>query len=146
MIFAMCMSMVCQGMVIGEIVHGAGRHEVYLSPDEFMTMKKINFVSQPFFLWTAAIVKISIGLFLRRIAPNRLYRILLTGVIAFITIYTFICFLFLVLQCKNLAYMWDESAKTTCLSIHTLQTISIVNSSMSRWCMMQLRCSRAGSC
>lgn len=128
-ILSMCLSISCQGMVIGQVAHGGGRHAIYLAASEYQTLKKINFVSQPFFLWTVALVKVSIGLFLMRMAPARGYRVVLGAAVGFVVVYTFVCFLCLVLQCRDLAYMWDEEVRTTCFSVGTLQAISLVNSS-----------------
>jgi hypothetical protein len=79
------------------------------------------------YLWAITIVKISIALFLVRIAPNKFYKRLLWGIIAFLFVYTTVCFMTIMLQCKNLAILWDSSVKTTCWAASTLRGLSYTN-------------------
>ncbi|KAK8057055.1 integral membrane family protein [Apiospora saccharicola] len=128
MIIAMTLSLAGLGVVIPQVYYGAGRHIVYLAPDVATMGLKINFVSQAVYLWAIPAVKMSIGLFLLRIAPNKIYRRMLQGVMVFTMVYTMFCFLTLLLQCTNLAILWDPTVQATCWSKGTLQMLSHVNS------------------
>jgi hypothetical protein len=115
------------GVIIPEVMNGAGRHIAYLDPAKASVGLKLNFVTQPIYLWAITIVKISIALFLVRIAPNKFYKRLLWGIIAFLFVYTTVCFMTIMLQCKNLAILWDSSVKTTCWAASTLRGLSYTN-------------------
>src|SRR4051812_48400007 len=104
-------------IIIPEVQNGAGRHVAYLEPATASMGLKLNFVTQPVILWAIAAVKVSIALFLLRISAtqfllrtsaSRFYTRMLNGIIAFLIIYTFMCFLFIMLQCKDLAILWDS--------------------------------------
>jgi hypothetical protein len=115
------------GVIIPEVMNGAGRHIAYLDPAKASVGLKLNFVTQPIYLWAITVVKVSIALFLVRIAPNKFYTRFLWGIIAFLFVYTTICFMTVVLQCKNLAILWDSSVKTTCWTVRTLRGLSYTN-------------------
>ncbi len=67
------------GVVVVQVMHGAGRHLAYLEPSKAATGLMFNFISQPIYLWAIAFVKISIGFFLLRIAPTKAYRRFVIG-------------------------------------------------------------------
>ena len=116
------------GILIPEVRNGAGRHSAHLDPAKATIGLKLNFITQPIYLWAITTVKTSIALFLLRIAPNKFYKKLLWGIIAFLIIYTAVCFMTIVLQCKNLAVLWDFGVKTTCWTATTLRALGYTNS------------------
>ncbi|CZR50150.1 related to integral membrane protein [Phialocephala subalpina] len=124
------LSLTGMGIIIPEVLNGAGRHIVYLDPVKATTGLKLNFATQPIYLWAITIVKVSIALFLQRIAPNKIYKRWLWGIIVFLIAYTFACFLTIILQCTNLAVLWDPTTKATCWTPKTLRSLSYVNSSL----------------
>jgi len=115
-------------LIIPETYYGAGRHLKYLEPAVATMGLKLNFATQPIFLWAVTAVKVSIAFFLMRIAPNRFYRRTLCGIIAFLIIYTTACFITLILQCTNLALLWSPDAKGTCWHPTTLKALGYLNS------------------
>lgn len=129
-LFAMMLSITGMGIIIPEVMNGAGRHFAYLDPATATVGLKLNFVTQPIYLWAITTVKVSIALFLLRIAPNKFYKRFLVGVITFLIVYTFVCFMTIILQCTNLALLWDSSAKGTCWTVTTLRALSYTNSSL----------------
>jgi hypothetical protein len=106
---------------------GAGRHIQYIDPVDFANGYKLNFITQPLYLYAICLVKISVGFFLLRIAAQPLYRHIITGIMVFMGVYTTGCFFTIVLQCTNLAVQWDPNVKATCWSAHTIKTLSYVN-------------------
>jgi len=122
------LSLTGMGILIPEVRNGAGRHSAHLDPAKATIGLKLNFITQPIYLWAITTVKISIALFLLRIAPNKFYKKLLWGIIAFLIIYTAVCFVTIVLQCKNLAVLWDFGVKTTCWTATTLRGLGYTNS------------------
>ncbi|KAI1385399.1 uncharacterized protein F4822DRAFT_432250 [Hypoxylon trugodes] len=130
MLAAMLLSLTGMGIVIAQVQYGAGRHAVYLDPEVNRFGLKLNFISQPIYLWAIPMVKVSVGFFLIRISPSVYYKRILQGVMTFLIAYTFVCFMTLMLQCKNLAILWDSRVETTCWSQSTLQGLSYANSTV----------------
>lgn len=85
---------------------------------------KINFITQPVYVVAITSVKISIALFLLRIAPSKLYRKFLKGMIGFLIVYTTVCLLELFLQCTNLAVLWDPRLPSVCWDPSLLRSLS----------------------
>ncbi|KAI1468298.1 uncharacterized protein F4812DRAFT_458730 [Daldinia caldariorum] len=130
MLASMLLSLVGLAIVIAEVHYGAGRHAAYIDPDVNRVGLKLNFISQPIYLWAIPMVKCSVGFFLLRISQSAFYKRVLYGTMVFLMAYTFVCFMTLVLQCKNLAILWDNRIQTTCWSQSTLQGLSYANSSV----------------
>ncbi|KAI1771496.1 hypothetical protein F4818DRAFT_454617 [Hypoxylon cercidicola] len=121
---AMLLSLAGMGIVIASVHSGAGRHAAYLDADVDRLGRKLNFIWQLLYLWTSPLVKLSAGFFLMRIIPTVYYKRILHGVMAFLIIYTVVCQIALLLQCRNLAIIWDDRVQTTCWPVPTLQGIS----------------------
>ncbi|KAI1136431.1 hypothetical protein F5Y05DRAFT_108158 [Hypoxylon sp. FL0543] len=130
MLAAMLLSLVGMGIVIAQVQYGAGRHAAYLDPEVNRTGLKLNFISQPIYLWAIPMVKMSVGFFLIRISPSVVYKRIIQGVMIFLMAYTFACFMTLMLQCSNLAVLWDFTIHATCWSQSTLQGLSYANSTV----------------
>ncbi|KAK4156771.1 decarboxylase [Chaetomidium leptoderma] len=124
MVIAMLLSLGGLVVIIGQVLYGAGRHAAYLDPQVNSMGLKYNFAGQAIYMWALPAVKMSVGFFLLRIAPNKTYRRILQGVMVFTVAYTMVCFMTLLLQCQNLAVLWDPTVKTTCWSMSTLQGLS----------------------
>jgi hypothetical protein len=122
------LSLTGMGIIIPEVMNGAGRHFAYIDTAKATVGLKLNFITQPIYLWAITVVKVSIALFLWRIAPNKFYKRLLMGIISFLVIYTFACFMTIILQCTNLAILWDPSVKATCWTATTLRGLGYTNS------------------
>lgn len=119
-----------QILIIPEVYYGAGRHKQYIDPADFANGYKLNFITQPIYLFAICLVKISIGFFLLRVAVASVYRRIIIGIMAFMGFYTVGCFFTIVLQCTNLAVQWDPNVKATCWNAHTIKILSYVNVSL----------------
>jgi hypothetical protein len=115
------------GVVIQEVLHGAGRHIAYLDPKTASIGLKLNFATQPIYLWAITVGKVSIALFLLRIAPAKLYKNFLWSMIIFLLAYNTACSATIILQCENLAIIWDNTVRTTCWEPETRVALSYLN-------------------
>jgi hypothetical protein len=88
----MALSLTGQGFVAGSVVYGAGRHVGDIDPDIYSKGMKLNFITQPIYLWVICIVKLSIGFSLLRIASTRYWKIAIWSVMGFMAFYTLGCF------------------------------------------------------
>jgi len=71
-----------QCIVIMQVVYGAGRHIEHIKPNDFSNGLKLNFISQPVYLLAICSVKLSVGLFLLRIAVKAIYRRVIIGIMS----------------------------------------------------------------
>jgi hypothetical protein len=130
------------------VYYGAGRHIEYIDPGDFVRAFRLNFVSQPIFLFAICLVKLSVGFFLLRIAVKAFYKRLIIGIMGktcqtpqfsmqlvdrytvFMGFYTIGCFFTVVFQCTDLRVLWDPTVKGTCWSNFTLKTLSYTNTAL----------------
>jgi len=113
------------------VIYGVGRHVEYISPPSRITTGlMLNFITQPFIISGVTFVKISIGFFLLRIAPNNRYRRLIIGTNTFLAVITTSFGIALFLSCRPLAAIWDFSLRPTavCWDPSVMRKISYVNS------------------
>ncbi|KAF2852350.1 hypothetical protein T440DRAFT_526926 [Plenodomus tracheiphilus IPT5] len=132
MVSAMALSQCVTGqcVVIPQVYYGAGRHIEYIEPSDFSMAFKLNFISQPLYLFAIALVKISVGFFLLRIAVQAFYRRAIISIMIFMGVYTIGCFFTIVLQCTDLRVMWDPTIKGTCWTSSTLKILGYTNSAL----------------
>ncbi|OGE50290.1 hypothetical protein PENARI_c017G04799 [Penicillium arizonense] len=87
-------------------------------------------VPEGIYLWAIGLVKVSIGLFLLRFAPQKGYKIFIWVVIVLMTLYTAICFLTLVFECKDIRTNWDKNVVSECFSSRQLLILSYTNTAL----------------
>ncbi|KAJ4156679.1 hypothetical protein NW754_008320 [Fusarium falciforme] len=130
MVLSLALAWAGQGVIFGQLSHGAGRHKGDVDPDVYMIGMKLNFISQPIFLIAICVVKLAVGCALLRIASTKFYRYLILSIMGFMAFYTIGCFFTLVFQCTDIRILWDTSVKATCWSQSTLQGLSYTNSAL----------------
>lgn len=80
-------------VIIPEVAYGGGRHAAYIVKEsDRVNGLRLNFITQPLYLFSITFVKVSIGLFLLRFAPGKGYRRFIWGIQAFMAVYTIIGF------------------------------------------------------
>ncbi|EDU44898.1 hypothetical protein PtrV1_04898 [Pyrenophora tritici-repentis] len=127
MLWTVVLCIVGQCIVIMQVVYGAGRHIEHIKPHDFSNGLKLNFVSQPVYLLAICSVKLSVGLFLLRIAVKAIYRRVIIGIMVFMTIYTIGSVLTILLQCTNIRLMWDQTAAGTCWTVKQIKMLGYLN-------------------
>ncbi|PSN70207.1 hypothetical protein BS50DRAFT_308404 [Corynespora cassiicola Philippines] len=127
MSFAMALCIAGQIIIIPQVYYGAGRHIDQIPLDDIHLALKLNFITQPIYLFAICIIKLSIGLFLLRIATETTYRRMIIGIMIFMGVYTVGCFFTIMFQCTNIAILWDPSNKGTCWGPQTLRALSYTN-------------------
>ncbi|KAK8076274.1 hypothetical protein PG994_003546 [Apiospora phragmitis] len=71
-------------VIVPEVRYGAGRHRQYIQPPEHIPIGlHLNFATQPMCLVALTLTKVSVGVFLVRLAPTRNYRVFIHAIIAF---------------------------------------------------------------
>lgn len=99
----------------------------YIEPSNFKEAFKLYFLIQPFYLIAPSLVKVSVGFFLLRIAAAPVYKRIIIGIMTFMCLYTVASFLTLMLQCTNLAVLWDPTATGTCWDPSILSILNYVH-------------------
>ncbi|GKZ70862.1 hypothetical protein AnigIFM60653_000072 [Aspergillus niger] len=129
MVLTMALSLAGFAVIIPEVIYGAGRHTVYVENTASIATH-LNFATQGIYMWAIGLVKISIGLFLLRFAPRRGYKIFIWVVIVIMLLYTMICFLTLMFECKDIRTIWDENVKSQCFTSTQLLELSYTNTGL----------------
>ncbi|KAB8070425.1 hypothetical protein BDV29DRAFT_160434 [Aspergillus leporis] len=129
MLLTMVLSLAGWAIIIPEVIYGAGRHSAYVQ-DTAVKAMHLNFATQAIYMWAIGLVKVSIGLFLLRFAPRKGYKIFIWIVIVLMLLYTAICFLTLIFQCKDIRTIWDQSVKSQCFSPTQLLVLSYTNTAL----------------
>ncbi|KAJ5062481.1 hypothetical protein J3E72DRAFT_187717 [Bipolaris maydis] len=127
MILSMVLCIAGQCVIIPQVYYGAGRHIEYIDPKDFSQAMKLNFISQPIYLFAICFVKISVGFFLLRIAVRPFFRRLIMGIMIFMGVYTFGCVLTVFLQCSDVRMMWDLTVKGTCWTVTQIKILGYLN-------------------
>lgn len=130
MIVAMALCVAGQVVIIPEVHYGAGKHINYIPPASLAKGVMYNFITQPIYVCAIAIVKISIGFFLLRVAATPFFRRAIQSVMVFMGIYTVACFFTIVFQCTNVAILWDSSVEAKCFSPQTLRGLGYTNTAL----------------
>lgn len=91
MVFAMALSLAGLGVLIPDVMLGAGKHLGDIEPANISLALKLNFITQPIYLITICVVKLAVGAALLRIASERFYKIGITGLMIFMALYTTGC-------------------------------------------------------
>ncbi|OJZ92186.1 hypothetical protein ASPFODRAFT_251851 [Aspergillus luchuensis CBS 106.47] len=129
MVLTMALSLGGFAVIIPEVMYGAGRHTVYVENTASIATH-LNFATQGIYMWAIGLVKISIGLFLLRFAPRRGYKIFIWVVMVVMLLYTIICFLTLMFECKDIRSIWDENVKSQCFTSSQLLKLSYTNTGL----------------
>merc|ERR1712000_334950 len=114
MALTMLTSLAGCGVAVASIPYGAGRHRGDIPPDDFQTGMKLNFISQPIYLFAICFVKLAVGCSLLRIASTKFYTWLISGIMGFMLFYTIACFFTIILQCTDIRVLWDPTIQSTC--------------------------------
>ena len=104
MLFTMAISLTGMVLAITQVQHGGGQHRGDVPEDVYITGMKLNFISQPTYLYAICFVKLSVGCSLLRIASTKFYRYTILGIMGFMLFYTTGCFFV-----SPLCYVWHQS-------------------------------------
>jgi hypothetical protein len=88
---------------------GFGRHTVYIHPENIMSVFHQLWVMQFFFISAVSCVKISVTLMLLRIRDDRIWRIGLYLLMAFIVAAAGVNVILECIQCKPIRAFWDRA-------------------------------------
>ncbi|KAI5814914.1 hypothetical protein BZA77DRAFT_388716 [Pyronema omphalodes] len=96
-------------MVIMSAQHGAGKHMKDIEPLDISLALKYNFISQVFAVPCMMMVKVSIGMFLLRLASTKMYRNICLGFIVIMTAYSTASTFSIIFQCLPIEFTWDTT-------------------------------------
>ncbi|KAL7275529.1 hypothetical protein RUND412_001513 [Rhizina undulata] len=120
MLLATSTSIALSAITILEVRYGAGKHIQDIPPDVFKHGMMLNFISQVLSICAIAFVKMSICLFLLRLATKPIYRRICYGILIFTGLYNLSCALEVIFQCTPIARAWDRTMEGQCMSATTL--------------------------
>ncbi|KAL9075328.1 MAG: hypothetical protein Q9161_001705 [Pseudevernia consocians] len=116
-----------------EVAYGTGRHYETLDSLQKVMAVKLNWISQPFTIFSCGVGKISIALLLLRIMPKNKIREqrFLYILITLLIIINIICVAFIFGQCSPTRKLWEPSIKGSCMKPYVQQDVGFFQSSFS---------------
>jgi len=93
---------------IASVHYGAGRHTWDISSQDFMVAMKFNFITQIASIYSLLFLKVSICLFIVRLGPRPIYKILCQGTAIILTVYTIACGFTIIFQCTPIEKIWNR--------------------------------------
>lgn len=126
------MAIICSAIVTTEVHYGAGRHYESLDAVGKLQAVKLNWISQPFTIFSCGVGKISIAFLLLRIMAKNKYRewflyVLITLLVAI----NAICVAFIFAQCSPTRKLWEQSISGSCLKPYIQQDVGFFQASFS---------------
>ncbi|KAK8108920.1 hypothetical protein PG984_014721 [Apiospora sp. TS-2023a] len=120
-------------IIVPEVHYGAGRHWQYIHPPEHIPIGlHLNFATQPMCLVALTLTKVSVGVFLLRLAPTKNYRAFIHFIIGFTVLSSTAGFLTVFFQCRPLSFNWDNTTPGgQCISARNLKIATYFNSILS---------------
>lgn len=86
---AMLLSLIGSGLIIVEVQNGGGRHVADVAPDVYTQGLKINTFTMPVYAVAIAMVKVSVGFALMRIAGHTSWRYLIMTIMVIMSCWAF---------------------------------------------------------
>ncbi|KAI0874786.1 hypothetical protein GGS24DRAFT_328442 [Hypoxylon argillaceum] len=124
-------ALVSWALYIYEAQHGLGKHRVYVSADDMWKFGAANFAQTIINLLGLGLLKISLSFSLLRLSRSKIFKWILWGAIAFVTLYTIFAFLTLFLYCKPLSGFWDVTSGAQCYSLQLFIRFGLANTALS---------------
>jgi len=99
------------------VKNGLGRHNAILSPDEEIQGTKWADIATIIYIITIGVAKLSVAVFLLRIAVKRTYAWILRISMVILVLWSLAIFFFAIFTCWPVAYQWDTTIQGgTCAS------------------------------
>ncbi|KAI0442179.1 hypothetical protein F4803DRAFT_382051 [Xylaria telfairii] len=118
-------------LYIYESQHGFGKHKVFVSTDDLWKFGAASFAQTILNLLGLALLKISLSFSLLRLCRGKVFKWVLWGAVAFVTIYTVFAFLTLFLYCQPLSGFWDLNSGAKCYSLTLFIRFGLANTALS---------------
>ncbi|KAI6836183.1 hypothetical protein KC340_g5004 [Hortaea werneckii] len=132
MLVAMFMATATFTCFVGETRNGLGRHFSCLSDEDRSVLAHWQFFHNLSVMFGVVFVKISIAVFLMRLAPKPEWKRYLWGAIVFLVCFMIACAGTLIFSCTPVSASWNHSLQrlpsTRCFSAKTFSSIGLFNS------------------
>ncbi|KAL8840335.1 MAG: hypothetical protein Q9170_001350 [Blastenia crenularia] len=126
------LAIICSSLVTADVHYGTGRHYDTLDPTDRLMANKLNWIAQPFAIFSCGVGKISIAFLLLRImAKNKLRERFLYTLIALLVTINAICVGFIFGQCWPARKLWEPNVPGSCLDPSVQQDVGFFQSSFS---------------
>jgi len=127
MIITLFLSTLFSAFLIVSVHHGTGKHISTLDPNQIEQALKYQVFAEIVYVLATLFIKLSIGFLLLRIAARRLYRYTLYGSMGIMTVWTFVAFLIILLQCRPMKLSWDPNWSASTEGGHCMDRIIFRN-------------------
>jgi hypothetical protein len=124
------MAIMCLVCFVGMVQHGAGLSSKDIPAEWNEGLSFWSYIIGPFCTTGISLVKISVGLFLRRFVPKGWQQHFILGMIAFVAVFMIYSIITFMVACIPVTAIWDGSMGqpgVQCWSPDTLSLIGTVN-------------------
>ncbi|KAH8802675.1 hypothetical protein F5884DRAFT_836613 [Xylogone sp. PMI_703] len=131
LVLSLCLfTLMCAFIFIG-VHYGMGRHIATISIDRTVQGLKYQTFTVLAYEVCMTLVKLSVAIFLRRIAVSRHFIWLIKGSMIILTIWSTTLFLFTIFECSPVQAQWDITiVDGKCVSAHTIEQASYAQSAL----------------
>lgn len=132
-VLQMLLTVLC-GLLLEVVNYGLGAHKDVLSNSMLHTAAEYIFACELLYTITMAVTKASIGAFFLRLSGKRYQKIIIWCVMGVVMLYSLMYFLFLLLQCRPVSYLWTQfevGNSGSCVSHTTLADVTYAHAAIS---------------
>jgi len=104
------------GLTAAAVSHGLGRHDIYVTPEEFENIWKLEFSVFVIALWPSTLARISIAFMLLRIVPSVAWKVVLWGLVVVQVGDLIAADVIQLLECQPIQAMWSQVEGAVCLT------------------------------
>lgn len=122
------------GLLLEVVNYGLGAHLYALSDAMLETAARYIFACELIYALTMLVTKVSIGIYFLRLSGKRYQKIIIHVVMAIVAIYSMMYFLFLLLQCRPVNFLWTQfetDATGSCIGHQTLANVTYAHAAIS---------------
>ncbi|KAI1126072.1 hypothetical protein F5Y10DRAFT_279079 [Nemania abortiva] len=113
--------------IFAGLAYGLGRHNKSLSQYDEIEALKYQALATASYVLNMWLIKLSIGLFLFRLAVQRRYKYILAGSIIVVGIWSLVLFFWNIFQCTPVPAQWDYTILTSDPSSHCVSANDVVS-------------------
>ncbi|KAI1503581.1 hypothetical protein F5X99DRAFT_98625 [Biscogniauxia marginata] len=113
--------------ILRGVTYGVGRHNKSLSQDDEIEALMYQALATATYILNMLLIKLSIGIFLLRLAMERRYKYTIYISLGIITIWSLVLFFWNLFQCNPFAAQWDYTILQKDPSAHCVSAEEIVN-------------------
>ncbi|KAI1761439.1 hypothetical protein GGR53DRAFT_28097 [Hypoxylon sp. FL1150] len=114
-------------LILQGVQEGLGRHDLSLDQHHEIQALMYQALATATYVSNMWLIKLSIGIFLLRLASQKVYQYILYGSIVIVTIWSLVLFFWNIFQCSPVAAQWDYTILQNEPTAHCVSADEVVN-------------------